>query len=150
MSLPILRNYISSSVVAGMYEPQPGTAPLSISPQHSVISLPPLLFTTINAACQLTGAECISAVRVRVSGVDFFSQHSEALLQQVAADIQRGTGLHVDVLRGASGRQVEVQVAINGKPTTTFSEVWIQPHTAYTIAYGEIDPIELLPLSIII
>src|SRR6202040_1845277 len=113
MSLPILRNNISSSIAQGLYKPQPGTAPLILSPQHSVMSLPPLLFTTINAACQLTGAECISAIRVRVSGVDSFSQHSEALLQQVAADIERRTGLHVDVLRGASGRQVEVQVAIN-------------------------------------
>ncbi|HJT57654.1 MAG TPA: hypothetical protein VJ761_14220, partial [Ktedonobacteraceae bacterium] len=133
--LPILRNN-SSSIAAGLYEPQPGTAPVSLSPQHSIISLPPLLFTTVNAACQLTGAECISAVRVRVTGVDSFSQHSEALLQQVAADIERRTGLHVDVLRGASGRQIDVQAAISGKSITTFSETWIQPHAAVAIATG--------------
>jgi hypothetical protein len=89
MSLPILRNNSSSSIAQGLYDLQPGTAPLSLSPQHSVISLPPLLFTSVSAACQLTGAECISAIRVRVSGVDSFSQHSEALLQQVAAEIQQ-------------------------------------------------------------
>ncbi len=109
---------------------------MSLSPQHSVISLPPLLFTTVSAACQLTGAECISAVRVRVTGVDSFSQPSEAILQQVAADIERRTGLHVDVLRGASGRQIEVRVALNSKSTATYSEIWIQPHAAVAIASG--------------
>jgi len=136
MNLPILRNNTSSSLASGLYEPQPGTAPLSLSPQHTIISLLPLLFTTINAACKLTGAECISAIRVRVAGVDAFSQHSEALLQQVAADIERRTGLHVDVLRGASGRQVEVQVAANGTSPTIFSEIWIQPHAAVAVANG--------------
>lgn len=134
--LPILRNNAASSAATGLYEPQPGTAPVNLSPQYSIISLPPLLFTTVNAACQLTGVECISAVRVRVAGVDAFSQRSQALLQQVAADIEHRTGLHVDVLRGASGRQMDVQVAINGKSLTTFSEIWIQPHAAVAIATG--------------
>ncbi|HEX6482707.1 MAG TPA: ABC transporter permease [Ktedonobacteraceae bacterium] len=146
-SLPVLRNNISSWVASGLYEPEVGTAPVSLSPQHSIISLPPLLFTTVSAACELTGAECISAVRVRVAGVDSFSQHSEAFLQQVAADIQRRTGLHVDVLRGASGRQVEIQIDINGKSPGIFFEVWIQPHAAIAIANGVSGANVLLLLS---
>jgi hypothetical protein len=137
--LPLIRDNASSweaSGAAGLYLPQPGTAPPGLSPQHSLISLPPLLFTTVSAACQLTGSECVSAVRVRVAGVDSFSQRSEAILQQVAADIERRTGLHVDVLRGASGKQIKIQVALTNKSITTFSEVWIQPHAAVTIANG--------------
>jgi len=137
--LPLIRDNALSweaSGAAGLYLPQPGTEAPGLSPQHSVISLPPLLFTTVSVACQLTGLECVSAVRVRVAGVDSFGQRSEAILQQVAADIERRTGLHVDVLRGASGRQIKVQIALTNKSTSTFSEIWIQPHAAVTIASG--------------
>lgn len=127
----------NASAPLGLYQPIAGSVSPSLSPTHGLVSWPPLLFTTIDAACQLTGTQCISAVRVRVAGLAAFGQRSERLLQQVAMDIEGHTGLHVDVITGASGRPLSMQFApdANGTPQT-LSQVWIQPYAAVTISSG--------------
>lgn len=130
--LPVLSEENALAVPLGLYRPGPGSVSAGLFPQYSVISAPPLLLTTVSAACALTGTQCISAVRVRVANVGLFGPGSEALLQQVTADIETRTGLHVDILTGASGRQVEVQMPSNA----SISEIWIQPFAAVTIASG--------------
>ena len=135
-SLPVFSDNNSFSAPLGLYQPEPGEAPLGLSPQHSVASSPPLLITTVKAACALIGEQCISAVRVRVANLGPFGPRSEALLQQVAADIVARTGLHVDVLTGASGQRMTVQVPVGSETPLDFSEIWIQPYAAVTIAGG--------------
>src|SRR5260370_12251496 len=103
-SLPAFSGNNSFSAPLRVYPPEPGEAPLRLSPQHSATSSPPLLITTVKAACALIGEQCISAVRVRVANLGPFGPHSEALLQQVAADSEARTGLQVDVLTGAACR----------------------------------------------
>ena len=132
----LLGNGSSLSAPLGLYQPEPTRAPLGLFPQRSIASWPPLLFTTVNAACALIGPLCISALRVRVAGLGSFGPRSEALLQQVATDIAERTGLHVDVLAGASGRQVTVQMPADAGSPLTFSAIWVQPHAAITIANG--------------
>src|SRR5260221_9365646 len=124
-SLPVFSDNNSFSAPLGLYQPEPGEAPLGLSPQHSVTSSPPLLITTVKAACALIGEQCISAVRVRVANLGPFGPRSEALLQQVAADIEARTGLHVDVLTGASGQRMAVQGPIGSETPLDFSEIWI-------------------------
>jgi len=127
----------NSSAPLGLYQPMQGSISPGLSPTHTIVSMPPLLFTTLTAACQLTGQRCISAVRVRVAGLGPFGQRSESLLQQVAMDIQGRTGLHVDVITGASGRSLAVQFAAGDKRSVqTLSEVWIEPYAAVTITSG--------------
>jgi len=132
--LPIRND--SLAVPLGLYQPEPVGASPGLFPQRSVVPWPPLLFTTINAACTLTGVRCISAVRVRVAGLGSFGQRSESLLQQVAMDIEGRTGLHVDVVTGASGRPLTMRAAPGAGPQPTFSEIWTQPYVAVTITNG--------------
>ncbi len=128
----------NTSAPLGLYQPLSGDTNPGLSPTHTVTSWPPLLLTTLAAACQLTGQRCISAIRVRVADLGPFGQQSESLLQQVAMDIQGRTGLHVDVITGASGRPLTVQSAAGSTNASTipFSEVWIQPYAAVTITSG--------------
>jgi len=146
VTLPALRASPAQTVPLGLYRSEPGGALPGLQPQHSTASWPPLLLTTVDAACALTGARCVSAVRVRVADLGPFGRRSEALLQQVAADIEARTGLHVDILTGASGRPVIVQGAActsclaqprpGPQQAIRISEIWIQPHAAITIAGG--------------
>ncbi len=126
--------YENSSVPLGLYQPVLSSTSPGLSPTHAVTSWPPLLLTTLAAACQLTGQHCISAIRVRVADLGSFGQRSESLLQQVAMDIQGRTGLHVDVITGSSGHPLTIQTTVSD--SGTISEVWVQPYAAVTITSG--------------
>lgn len=135
-ALPALRAEASRATPLGLYRPEPGGVDSVLMPQRSLASWPPMLLTTVQAACALTGTTCVSAVRVRVAGLGPFSPRSAALLQQVAGSIEARTGLHVDVLDGASGRPLVTTVQAAAGGTSNVSLVWIQPHAAVTISSG--------------
>ncbi|MDQ6662268.1 MAG: hypothetical protein M3Z24_15040, partial [Chloroflexota bacterium] len=71
---------------------------------------PPLALTTLKAAQQLRGNNCISAIRVRVTGVDSANQASWHRAAFVAQEIRRVTGLQVIVTLGSSPTNVLVYV----------------------------------------
>lgn len=71
---------------------------------------PPLAITTLAAAVRLRGDHIISAIRVRVSGVDVANPASWKRVQQVAALIEQQTHLHVLVTLGSSPRPTLVYV----------------------------------------
>src|SRR5579875_928778 len=71
---------------------------------------PPLALTTLSAAAQLRGNNIISAIRVRVSGVDAANPSSWQRVQQVAALIEQRTHLHVLVTLGSSPKPTLVYV----------------------------------------
>ena len=71
---------------------------------------PALALTTIGAACELVGDQCISAIRVRVAGVITPSQESWKHIQQVAQEIHQHTGLQVVVTLGSSPQPTLVYV----------------------------------------
>jgi hypothetical protein len=71
---------------------------------------PPLALTTIDAACELVGNHCISAIRVRVAGVVTPNQESWKHIQQVAQEIHQQTGLQVVVTLGSSPQPTLVYV----------------------------------------
>jgi putative ABC transport system permease protein len=71
---------------------------------------PPLAITTLAAAERLRGDHIISAIRIRVSGVEAANPASWKRVQQVAAMIEQRTGLHALVTLGSSPRPTLVYV----------------------------------------
>jgi hypothetical protein len=71
---------------------------------------PPLALTTLSTAVRLRGNTIISAIRVRVSGVDTANPASWKRIQQVAARIEQRTHLRVLVTLGSSPRPTLVYV----------------------------------------
>ncbi len=101
----------------------------------SYVNSPPLVLTTLAGAAWLSdparftnapGAAFISAIRVKVAGVDTPGPASEARLAAVAAAIEDATGLQVDIVKGASPRTVLVDLPAGsfGRPALTVSEGW--------------------------
>jgi len=102
--------------------------------QAGYVNQPPLLLTTLDGAEYFAdpdryegrpGEAFISAIRVRVSGVEP-GPASEAKLARVAADIHEATGLLVDIVVGSSARPIQVDLAAGtfGRPALTVSEGW--------------------------
>jgi len=71
---------------------------------------PPLALTTLSAAVRLRGDHIISAIRVRVNGVDAANPASWKRIQQVAALIEQRTHLRVLVTLGSSPRPTLIYV----------------------------------------
>ncbi len=99
------------------------------------INPPPLLLTTLDGAAWLSdpkrfdgrpGAAFISVVRVKLAGLGEPGPLAEARIGRVAADIRDATGLQVDVVKGASPREVQVDLPAGrfGRPALTVREPW--------------------------
>lgn len=71
---------------------------------------PPLALTTLDAAVRLRGNNIISAIRIRVTGVDAANPASWKRIQQVAGLIQQQTHLQVLVTLGSSPRPTLVYI----------------------------------------
>ncbi|MFD2172072.1 FtsX-like permease family protein [Tumebacillus lipolyticus] len=82
--------------------------------------------TNLEAAEYLKGDTPIDAIRVRVSGIEKYDEHAEAKILQVAEQIQKTTGLHTDVIAGASKQNVRVSIpAVGDRPAVgVVQEVW--------------------------
>ena len=99
------------------------------------INPPPLLLTTLGGAAWLSdpkrfdgrpGAAFISVVRVKLAGLGEPGPLAEARIGRVAAEIRDATGLRVDVVKGASTRDVQVDLPAGrfGRPALTVREPW--------------------------
>jgi putative ABC transport system permease protein len=105
--------YTSSSTIL-RYDAQGNpVSPVNLLPTTNsagFILQPPLAITTLTAAERLRGDHIISAIRIRVSGVQAANPASWKRVQQVAASIQQRTGLRVLVTLGSSPRPTLVYV----------------------------------------
>ncbi|HMH36265.1 MAG TPA: hypothetical protein VK584_04950, partial [Streptosporangiaceae bacterium] len=99
------------------------------------INPPPLLLTTLGGAAWLSdpkrfdgrpGAAFISVVRVKLAGLGEPGPLAEARIGRVAAEIRDATGLRVDVVKGASPRDVQIDLPAGrfGRPALTVREPW--------------------------
>lgn len=88
--------------------------------------LAPVGLTNLEAVEALRGARFIDAVRVRVAGIDGYSEVGIQKLEDIAQAIVDRTGLHVDVVAGASPRDILVDVPGVG----TMLERWTTLGTA--------------------
>lgn len=90
---------------------------------------PPLILTTLAAARALRGDDCISAIRVRVDGIEEMTPAAQRKIEAIASEIVRRTGLTVDVMVGSSPRRVLVHVPGIGY----VEEQWI--HKGVNVVY---------------
>ena len=99
------------------------------------VNTPPLLLTTLQAAQFFSdplqypgglGSSFISAIRVRISGVETPGAISQARLSRIAGQVKELTGLSVDVIRGSSPRAIQVHLPAGkfGRPPLNVTEPW--------------------------
>ncbi|MEV8510872.1 FtsX-like permease family protein [Dactylosporangium sp. NPDC051484] len=90
---------------------------------------PPAFLTTLTAAKQYLGGstDLISAIRVRVEGVDHYSKVNAERVRLVAERIA-AAGLDVDITFGASlmPQTVELPAGAFGRPTLALNESWVR------------------------
>jgi len=86
------------------------------------IQHPPLLLTTLEAAKLFNPIDPISAIRIRVGGIDRYSPEAQARIEAIAGEIVARTGLEVDVVVGSSPQRVLVYIPGLGY----VEEQWIQ------------------------
>lgn len=107
-------NTYTSPPVTLRYDAQghsvPPTTLLPTTNRAGYIMQPPLALTTLAAAQQLKGKNCISAIRIRISGVNSANQDSWKRIQQVAGLIAQRTHLQVFVTLGSSPKPTLVYV----------------------------------------
>ncbi len=96
------------------------------------IQPPPLLLTTLEAARALRGEAAISAIRVRVGGIDQLTPQAQRKIEAIAIEIQRQTGLDVDIMVGSSPRRILVHVPGIGY----VEEQWIQKGVSLVYKQG--------------
>jgi len=110
----------------------PVNPPVELHPSPNAagyIQSPPLILTTMEAARALRGDNAISAIRIRVAGVDELTLKNQRKIEAVASEIMRRTGLDVDIMVGSSPTPVLVHV-----PGVGFvEEQWIQKNV--TLSY---------------
>lgn len=102
----------------------------TLEPRSYVLS-PPLMLTTLEAARAISGNDCthcISAIRVRVAGIDEFTPAAQRKIETIAGEIARQTSLDVDIMVGSSPTPVLVRVPGVGY----VEEQWIQKNVTYT------------------
>ncbi|WP_433551553.1 FtsX-like permease family protein [Micromonospora zamorensis] len=105
------------------------------------LSAPPLLLTNLASAQTLltgTGRQStapISAIRVRVADVSGFSERSAERVRLIAEQINRVTGLDVDITLGSSPapQTVELPAGSFGRPDLGLTESWSALGVASTI-----------------
>jgi putative ABC transport system permease protein len=109
-----------------------------LAPTASVtgyVNMPPTILTTLSGISVLDdpshyagapGAAFISVIRVRVGGTQQPGQVAQGRLSRVAAEIHDATGLQVDIVKGSSPRQIQVNLPAGsfGRPPLTVSEPW--------------------------
>lgn len=125
---------IYSDVPARRVDPLTGNlAPLphSLNP-GGLNPLPPVGLTNLDVVEALRGSKFIDAIRVRIAGVESYGPEAISRVQAVAAAIVQRTGLHVDVVAGAS--PVDVAVEVEGAGSVV--ERWTSLGTAPLIQTG--------------
>lgn len=97
---------------------EPLNPPIALEPTNYSIRIstdnflahPPTLLTTLEAAEMITGEKPISAIRIKVAGVNDLSEESQERLEEVAKAIEEETGLMTDITLGSSPQPTIVHV----------------------------------------
>lgn len=107
---------------------------------YGYLSEPPHLLTTLQGARFLSQRDdFISAIRIRVSGIDKIGETSQELIESVAQQIEISTGLHTDITLGSSPAPVLVSVPGFGDipPLGALEERWIRQKVGIGIYRGK-------------
>ncbi|WP_020061766.1 ABC transporter permease [Bacillus sp. 123MFChir2] len=98
-----------------------------------LLTNPPNMLTTIQASQTVMGDNAISAIRLKVKGVESFNESSQKKLEAVAKQIEEATGLVTDITRGSSPQPVLIEVKKEGKTLGWMEQPWINLGAAITI-----------------
>jgi putative ABC transport system permease protein len=94
---------------------------------------------TVTAGYKGTNAAApIGVIRVRVAGVTGVDTASQDRVRQVAQEIVRATGLHVDAVfaQTATTKVVDLPTGLHGRPPLRVDEVWYVTGTRTTVQTG--------------
>ncbi|MCM3690714.1 FtsX-like permease family protein [Neobacillus niacini] len=92
---------------------EPLNPPRSINPTSNMYGFmlqSPSMLTTIEAAQQILGESPISAIRIKVKGVEGLGDESQDKLESVASEIERITGLKTDITLGSSPQPLLINI----------------------------------------
>lgn len=92
---------------------QPVNPPKDIVPTSNPFGYmlaPPTMLTTIEAASNILGDKPISAIRLKVRGVDSLSSESQQKLKKIANEIENKTGLITDITLGSSPQPLLIHI----------------------------------------
>ncbi|MBN9653417.1 FtsX-like permease family protein [Halobacillus sp. GSS1] len=136
--LPMETYFPSSAKWVMDNEENPINPPKEMKPlnnPYGFLTKPPLLLTTIEAASQVLGEEPISAIRVKVRGVDEMSESSGQVLEQIAKDIEEETGLITDITLGSSPQPAITHIPASGEQESLgwVEQPWIKLSSSISI-----------------
>ena len=100
------------------------------------LSQPPVVLTTLPAAKFLAQRDdYISAVRIRVAGVESAGEVSQRKIEKVAREIEELTGLQVDITLGSSPQPmlVDVQGSEKVEALGKVEELWVRQLVGITL-----------------
>ncbi|MFD2045648.1 FtsX-like permease family protein [Ornithinibacillus salinisoli] len=115
---------------------QPVNPPKKVPSTGNPVGLltePPTLLTTIDAAVALNGIEAISAIRIKVEGVEEIGLQSHGIVEQVAKDIEEQTGLMTDITIGSSPQPVLIHINKLDGEDYWIEQPWIHLGAAITV-----------------
>ncbi|MFC4560185.1 ABC transporter permease [Virgibacillus kekensis] len=136
--LPMETYFPSKAQLVLNNQEKPVNPPRKMKPLNSpygFITKPPLILTTLEAAEQVLGEKSISAIRIKVKGVEQISLESEQLLKSVARKIEEETGLITDVTLGSSPQPALTHIpSVGDKENIGWVEQpWIKLGSSVTI-----------------
>lgn len=107
----------------------PTTNPLGFLTQ------PPVMLTTLDAAEQSIGKKYISAIRVKVKGVEKLTEESQKKLEQISKEIEDKTGLITDITLGSSPQPAIVKIpeTKETKAIGWMEQPWVNIGASYSI-----------------
>ncbi|WAA12522.1 ABC transporter permease [Fervidibacillus halotolerans] len=101
----------------------------------SFLGNPPTMLTTLDAAALIAGEKPISAIRVKVAGVEELNEESQEKIEKVATEIEEKTGLETDITLGSSPHLTLVHVPSinNNNALGWIQQPWIKLGSSITI-----------------
>lgn len=117
---------------------KPVNPPIEMKPSDDstgLLTKPPEMLTTIQAAAKILGNKPISAIRIKVAGVKSLTPSSEHKLQKIANEIRKETGLITDITLGSSPQPALTYVpAINNLPALGWiQQPWVKLGASFAI-----------------
>ncbi|RLQ94211.1 ABC transporter permease [Falsibacillus albus] len=117
---------------------KPVNPPIDLKPLNSpygFLTKPPLMLTTIEAAADILGDKPISAIRIKVKGVDALTKGTQAKLEKVAKNTEDQTGLITDITLGSSPQPALTHIpGIDGKKSIGWvQQPWIKTGSSISI-----------------
>ena len=98
-----------------------------------LLTSPPNILTTVEAAEEITGGGSISAIRIKVNGIEDMGELAQEKLEEMKREIEEMTGLDVFITRGSSPQSTIIEVKEEGASLGWIEQPWIHVGAAITI-----------------